>query len=76
LISGFTSVFGHENDFIVLPPGIMRVMRLIPPEVMSEHREIAVKPPNVQYVIWQQAYLSPSELSAALSWPDYSFEYT
>ncbi|SCZ85806.1 hypothetical protein [Nitrosomonas mobilis] len=48
MISGFTSVFGHENDFIVLPPGIMRVMRLIPPEVMGEHREIAVKPPNVQ----------------------------
>lgn len=45
LISGFISVLDHANDFIVivLPPGIMRIMRLIPPEVMNEHREIAVK---------------------------------
>ena len=41
LIPDFIPVLGYLDDLILLPLGIMLVIRLIPPEIMAEHRELA-----------------------------------
>jgi uncharacterized membrane protein YkvA (DUF1232 family) len=42
LIPDFIPVLGYLDDAIILPLGIVLVVRLIPPEIMAEHRELAV----------------------------------
>lgn len=41
LIPDFIPVLGYVDDILVVPVGIMLVVRLIPPGVMNEHREAA-----------------------------------
>jgi uncharacterized membrane protein YkvA (DUF1232 family) len=41
LIPDFIPVLGYLDDVILVPLGIAIVIRLIPPEVMAEHREVA-----------------------------------
>lgn len=41
LIPDFIPVLGYLDDVILLPLGIVLVIRLIPPEIMTEHRELA-----------------------------------
>ena len=41
LIPDFIPVLGYLDDIIIVPLGIMLVVRLIPPEIMAEHRELA-----------------------------------
>ncbi|MDA8326415.1 MAG: DUF1232 domain-containing protein [Nitrospiraceae bacterium] len=41
LIPDFIPVLGFLDDLIILPLGIILVVRLIPPELMSEYRETA-----------------------------------
>jgi uncharacterized membrane protein YkvA (DUF1232 family) len=41
LIPDFIPVVGYLDDVILVPLGIMAVIRLIPPEVMAEHRDMA-----------------------------------
>jgi uncharacterized membrane protein YkvA (DUF1232 family) len=41
LIPDFIPVIGYLDDLIVLPLGVALVIRLIPPEIMAEHRAIA-----------------------------------
>jgi uncharacterized membrane protein YkvA (DUF1232 family) len=41
LIPDFVPVLGYLDDVILLPIGILLVIRLIPPEIMAEHRELA-----------------------------------
>ena len=41
LIPDFIPVLGFLDDIIIVPLGIMLVVRLIPPEIMAEHRELA-----------------------------------
>jgi uncharacterized membrane protein YkvA (DUF1232 family) len=41
LIPDFIPVLGYLDDVILVPLGIAMVIRLIPPEVMAEHREAA-----------------------------------
>ncbi|MCA6112707.1 DUF1232 domain-containing protein [Bradyrhizobium sp. CNPSo 4026] len=41
LIPGFIPVLGYLDELIVLPLGIMLVVKLIPADVMAEHRELA-----------------------------------
>ena len=43
LIPDFIPVLGYVDDIIIVPLGIMLVVRLIPPEEISEHRETAAK---------------------------------
>ena len=38
LIPDFIPVLGHLDDVILVPLGVLLAMRLIPPEVMAEHR--------------------------------------
>ncbi len=38
LIPDFIPVLGYLDDLILLPLGIWLVLRMIPPEVMAEHR--------------------------------------
>ncbi len=41
LIPDFIPVLGHLDDLIIVPLGIALVIRLIPPAIMSEHRDLA-----------------------------------
>ena len=41
LIPDFIPVLGYLDDVILLPLGILLVIRLIPPEIMAEHRDLA-----------------------------------
>jgi len=41
LIPDFIPVLGYLDDVILVPLGIAIVIRLIPPEVMAEHRDMA-----------------------------------
>ncbi len=41
LIPDFIPVLGYLDDVILLPLGIWAVVKLIPPEVMAEHRAAA-----------------------------------
>lgn len=43
LIPDFVPVLGYLDDLVIVPLGILLVVRLIPPEVMEEHREAAAK---------------------------------
>ena len=41
LIPDFIPVLGYLDDVIIVPLGIMAVAKLVPPEVMAEHRAAA-----------------------------------
>ncbi|MCU5772453.1 YkvA family protein [Erwiniaceae bacterium BAC15a-03b] len=41
LIPDFIPVIGYLDDLILVPLGIMLVVRLIPPEIMDQHRKTA-----------------------------------
>jgi uncharacterized membrane protein YkvA (DUF1232 family) len=41
LIPDFIPVLGYLDDLIIVPLGVLVVIRLIPPEVMAEHRAAA-----------------------------------
>src|SRR5690349_13135744 len=41
LIPDFIPVLGYLDDLLIVPLGIMLVIRLIPPEIMAEHRALA-----------------------------------
>lgn len=41
LIPDFIPVLGYLDDAIIVPLGILAVVKMIPPEVMAEHRAAA-----------------------------------
>ena len=41
LIPDFVPVLGYMDDLIIVPLGILIVAKLIPPEIMAEHRALA-----------------------------------
>jgi uncharacterized membrane protein YkvA (DUF1232 family) len=41
LIPDFIPVFGYLDDVIIVPLGILAVVKLVPPELMAEHRAAA-----------------------------------
>lgn len=41
LIPDFIPVLGYVDDLVIVPLGVMLVVRLIPPELMAEYREQA-----------------------------------
>ncbi|MEA2928780.1 MAG: hypothetical protein QOG38_1208 [Hyphomicrobiales bacterium] len=41
LIPDFIPVIGYLDDLILVPSGIALVIRLIPPDIMAEHRALA-----------------------------------
>ena len=42
LIPDFIPVLGQLDELVILPAGIWLVVRLIPPDVMNEHRAAAI----------------------------------
>jgi uncharacterized membrane protein YkvA (DUF1232 family) len=42
LIPDFIPGIGYLDDLIIVPASIALVIRLIPPEIMGEHREMAI----------------------------------
>ena len=43
LIPDFVPVFGYLDDVVIVPLGILAVVKLIPPAIMAEHRAAAAK---------------------------------
>jgi uncharacterized membrane protein YkvA (DUF1232 family) len=43
LIPDFVPVLGYLDEVILLPPAILLAIRLVPPEVMAEHRATAAE---------------------------------
>jgi Protein of unknown function (DUF1232) len=43
LIPDFIPVFGQLDELVVLPLGILLAVKLIPPEIMAEHRAAALE---------------------------------
>lgn len=41
LIPDFVPVLGYLDDLIIVPLGILIVVKLIPPEIIAEHRALA-----------------------------------
>jgi uncharacterized membrane protein YkvA (DUF1232 family) len=41
LIPDFVPVLGYLDDVIIVPLGILAVVKLIPPEIMAQHRDMA-----------------------------------
>jgi len=41
LIPDFVPVLGYLDDVVIVPLGILAVIKLIPPEIMAEHRAAA-----------------------------------
>lgn len=41
LIPDFIPVLGYLDDVIILPLGVLLVIKMIPPEIMAEHRDLA-----------------------------------
>lgn len=41
LIPDFIPVLGYLDDLIIVPAGIALVVKMIPPHVMAEHRDLA-----------------------------------
>ena len=41
LIPDFIPVLGYLDDLIIVPAGILLVVRLIPPDIMAQHRAAA-----------------------------------
>jgi uncharacterized membrane protein YkvA (DUF1232 family) len=41
LIPDFIPVFGYLDDVVIVPLGILAVVKLIPPSIMAEHRAAA-----------------------------------
>ena len=41
LIPDFVPILGYMDDVIIVPFGILIVVKLIPPEIMAEHRALA-----------------------------------
>ena len=56
LIPDFIPVLGYLDDAILLPLGILLVVRMIPPDIMAEHRAAA-----------QIAQARPQSLAGALA---------
>jgi uncharacterized membrane protein YkvA (DUF1232 family) len=46
LIPDFIPVLGYLDDLLIVPTGIALAVRLIPPDVMAEHRERATSAGN------------------------------
>jgi uncharacterized membrane protein YkvA (DUF1232 family) len=45
LIPDFIPVLGYLDDLLLVPLGIWLVLRLVPPQVMAEHRAAAERAP-------------------------------
>lgn len=43
LIPDFIPVLGYLDDLLIVPLGILLVVRLIPPELLAEHRAAAAR---------------------------------
>ena len=41
LIPDFIPILGYVDDLVIVPLGIWAVVRLVPPEIMAEHRATA-----------------------------------
>ena len=46
LIPDFIPVLGYLDDLIIVPLGVLLVIKLVPPEVMAEHRAAALAAPT------------------------------
>ena len=57
LIPDFIPVLGFLDDVILVPLGIVLVVRMVPPEIMAEHRELAAAAQDRPVMLLDQANL-------------------
>ena len=78
LIPDFIPILGYLDDLIIIPLGIALVIRLIPPEIMAEHRALAMaaqdRPESraaaaVIIVVWIAAIALTAWWAARYFWP-------
>src|SRR5262245_31457991 len=72
LIPDFIPLLGYLDDIILVPLGILLVIRLIPPQIMAEHRDRASRAGR-RSVTWPQAPSWRSGLRPASPAPGCSF---
>src|SRR5882762_3395878 len=65
LIPDFVPVIGYLDDLIIVPAGIALVVRMIPPDIMAEHRALAAAALD-RPVSWTAAVVVVSLWVAAL----------
>jgi uncharacterized membrane protein YkvA (DUF1232 family) len=49
LIPDFVPILGYVDDVILVPLGLLLVIRLIPPEIMAEHRDSGMRTTRQPY---------------------------
>ncbi len=57
LIPDFIPVLGFLDDVILVPLGIVLVVRMVPPEIMAQHRELASAAQDRPVMLLDQANL-------------------
>jgi uncharacterized membrane protein YkvA (DUF1232 family) len=65
LIPDFIPIVGYLDDLIIVPVGIVLVIKLIPPEIMAEHRALAAA--HDRPVSWTAAAIFVAIWSAAIA---------
>src|SRR5215203_2968776 len=75
LVPDFIPLLGQLDELIVLPLGIMVAVKLIPPEIMAEHRAAAIvaegQPQSrIAAAIIVTLWLAASLFLIRLFWPD------
>mgnify|MGYP001159251287 CR=1 FL=1 len=75
LIPDFIPVLGYLDELVVLPLGIMLAIKLIPPEIMAEHRAAAVaaegRPTSrIGTAVIVGIWIAAAGLLVWLFWPD------
>jgi uncharacterized membrane protein YkvA (DUF1232 family) len=43
LIPDFIPILGYVDDVVIVPLGVMAVVKLVPPDIMAEHRAAAAR---------------------------------
>ena len=61
LIPDFVPVLGYLDDLVIVPLGILTVLRLIPPEIMAENRAAAALMMIARFVIEKLSINAPPD---------------
>jgi uncharacterized membrane protein YkvA (DUF1232 family) len=73
LIPDFVPVLGWLDELVVLPLGIILAVKLIPPEIMAEHRAAALairaRPTSFAAAVVIAAWIAAAVLATWALWP-------
>lgn len=77
LIPDFVPVLGYLDDLIIVPLGILLATRLIPPEILAEHREATARfdqrpSSRIAVVLIIAVWLSVGLIGLSVAWQESS----